>query len=278
MSLMSYSLSVSIVTYKLDHLLLRKTLDSLIDAIRTADKHGLLEQNDTAEIVIIDNGGNSVSIDDTVASIEAMHKINFKVTSNERNVGYGRAHNQAIMSSNADIPLILNPDVELDNDALQEGVAHLAENNQSALLGPSGRDKNNNPAKLAKRYPTLLDLFLRGFAPGFITNRFAERLAYYECKDLDHFRPAQVPIVSGCMMLARTDLLQQIGGFDPSFFLYFEDFDLSLRASTLGHVIYLPSMKIIHHGGQAARKGPLHIAFFVSSAIRFFNKHGWRFF
>ena len=249
-----------------------------IDAIGTVNKHGLLAQNDPAQMTIIDNGSNAEPIDDIVDSIEARQDININVICNDTNVGYGRAHNQAIMSSNADIHLILNPDVELDNDALKEGLAHLAENTQSALLGPSGRDKNNNPAKLAKRYPTLLDLFLRGFAPGFITNRFAERLAYYECRDLDHFRPAQVPIVSGCMMLARTDLLQQISGFDPSFFLYFEDFDLSLRASALGHVVYLPKMKINHHGGNAAKKGVMHIALFARSAIRFFNKHGWRFF
>ena len=274
---MSYSISISIVTYKLDQPLLRKMLESLIDAIRSADKRGILTQHTPVEISIIDNGHNATSISDILHSIVWPPNIKLKVTTNERNVGYGRAHNQAILGSKAEIHLILNPDVELDTDSLWAGLAYLAGNPQSALLGPSEMGRNQNPAKLAKRYPTILDLLLRGFMPGWLNNRFGERLVKYEYGDIDHSQPAQVTMLSGCMMLGKTDLLQQIGGFDPSFFLYFEDFDLSLRAATLGHVVYLPSMKIIHHGGQAARKGPLHIAFFMRSAIRFFNKHGWQF-
>ena len=275
---MSYSISISIVTYKLEQALLKKTLESLIEAIGSADKQGLLARDTTIEIRVIDNGNNATSIGGILDSIKEPPNVKLEMTSNERNVGYGKAHNQAILGTNAEIHLILNPDVELDRDSLRAGLLHLAGNPQSALLGPSGTDYNHNPARLAKRYPTLVALYLRGFAPGWLKNRFAEHLAHYEYQELDQSQPAQVTLLSGCMMLGRTELLQKIGGFDPSFFLYFEDFDLSLRAATLGHVIYLPTMKITHHGGRTASKGPLHIAYFVSSAIRFFNKHGWRFF
>ena len=83
-------------------------------------------------------------------------------------------------------------------------------------------------------------------------------------------------LASGCFMLLRAHSLATVGGFDERYFLYFEDFDLSLRLAQLGEVQYLPEMQIIHHGGYAARKGWRHIAMFLRSGIRFFQDHGWR--
>jgi GT2 family glycosyltransferase len=77
-------------------------------------------------------------------------------------------------------------------------------------------------------------------------------------------------------MFARTQALKDIGGFDEEFFLYFEDFDLSLRMREVGRIVHLPTAKIIHLGGNSAAKGPHHIRLFVQSAIRFFQKHGWK--
>jgi GT2 family glycosyltransferase len=89
---------------------------------------------------------------------------------------------------------------------------------------------------------------------------------------------ADVAIVSGCCMLCKTTSLQKEGGFDPRFFLYFEDFDLSLRLGKHGAVVYLPTMRVRHAGGNAARKGRQHRLYFIRSAVSFFNKHGWKLF
>jgi GT2 family glycosyltransferase len=77
-------------------------------------------------------------------------------------------------------------------------------------------------------------------------------------------------------MVLRTALFRRIGGFDPRFFLYFEDYDLSLRVGREAAVAYVPSVRIVHHGGEAARKGRRHVAWFVRSAWRFFATHGWK--
>ena len=111
-------------------------------------------------------------------------------------------------------------------------------------------------------------------------------MAAYERRDLETRPSAKtdsnvaspVEIVSGCCMLCRTTALQQVSGFDPDFFLYFEDFDLSLRLGKLGDVVYLPSMRVRHGGGNAATKGGNHQRYFVRSALRFFNKNGWKLF
>ena len=57
-----------------------------------------------------------------------------------------------------------------------------------------------------------------------------------------------------------------------TFCILAEDYDLSLR---LGEIAYLPSMKIVHHGGSASLKGLLHIFYFCRSAVTFYRTHGW---
>lgn len=85
-------------------------------------------------------------------------------------------------------------------------------------------------------------------------------------------------IVTGCFMLFRNDVLLKLNGFDENYFLYFEDTDLSLRASEITDIAYDPQVKIIHHGGNVSRKGFKHIFMFTQSMFKFFNKHGWRYF
>jgi hypothetical protein len=77
-------------------------------------------------------------------------------------------------------------------------------------------------------------------------------------------------------MFCRRAPIAEIGGFSESFFLYFEDFDLSLRAAACGELAWVPAVRITHHGGKAARKGWRHVGLFARSAITFFNRHGWK--
>jgi GT2 family glycosyltransferase len=77
-------------------------------------------------------------------------------------------------------------------------------------------------------------------------------------------------------MLARTAALQSVGGFNERYFLYFEDFDLSIRLGSQGRLVYNPAIHIVHHGGYAARKGFQHVKYLIRSGITFFQEHGWR--
>ena len=79
-------------------------------------------------------------------------------------------------------------------------------------------------------------------------------------------------------MLIRGAALRAVGGFDERYFLYFEDFDLSLRLAGQGAVEYLPAMVVRHYGGGSAAKGWRHRWLFLRSGVRFFSDHGWRWF
>ena len=193
------------------------------------------------------------------------------------NVGYGAAHNLIINNLDTGFHLMLNPDVVLDKLFLSEGVNYLIDHDDVALAVPMASHENGDRQFLCKRYPSVLTLFVRGFLPRNLHKLFSKRLARYEMRDLQGDQiNKDIPIGSGCCMLSRSSVLTAVNGFDERYFLYFEDFDLSLRIRRHGRIAYLPTMKIIHGGGYAARKGLSHVRMFIRSAIRFFSAHGWR--
>jgi GT2 family glycosyltransferase len=199
------------------------------------------------------------------------------VISGHGNVGYGRGNNLALRRSQAQYHLVLNPDVAIETDAIQEALAYMSHHPGVVMLAPAASDAAGRPLYLCKRYPSVLDLLLRGFVPPRFTSLFRRRLDRYEMRDLPASTPSNgIPIISGSFMFCRRESIVRLGGFSESFFLYFEDFDLSLRAAASGELAWVPSVRIRHFGGQTARKGWKHVALFARSAVTFFNRHGWK--
>jgi hypothetical protein len=154
---------------------------------------------------------------------------------------------------------------------------YMESHRETVLLSPLATGSDGERQYLCKHPPGLWTLFLRGFAPAFVRRHFGRPLRQYEMRaetgDGDyagHF------LASGCFMFMRGDALRASGGFNPAYFMYFEDYDLSLRLARQGTLAFVPEVKIVHHGGGAATKGWRHRLWFLRSALRFFNSHGWR--
>ncbi|WP_179744910.1 glycosyltransferase family 2 protein [Paraburkholderia bryophila] len=262
-------MSVSVVLYRPDIAQLERTLSTL-----RASWAG--QQRPSASVFLVDNGG-SPDLTSMVADFAAVG-IPCTVIAGHGNVGYGAGHNLALARSNSTYHLILNPDVELAVDALASALAFLDANPGYGLLTPWVGDEHGEQQFLCRRFPSVFDLLLRGFAPARLRASFARRLSQYEMRDVVNNRElvSNPPIVSGCFMLFRTDILLRLHGFDDRYFLYFEDYDLSLRTHEFSQVAYLPGVRIVHHGGGASRKGWLHVRMFVASMFRFFNRFGWK--
>lgn len=258
-------LSTAIVAYNPDTKLLSAVLDSL--------RRALIEAGFAADspVHLIDNGGLPPRLEESVAL------PGLRVHRGHGNLGFGRGHNLVLPELESDLHLVLNPDAILEPDALARARDFLSANADCGLLVPEVRGPDGSRQYLCKRYPSVLDLVLRGFAPGWLRGRFARRLTRYEMRECDGTRVVwNPPIVSGCFMLWRTPILKRLNGFDPGYFLYFEDFDLSLRAAEITQIAYVPQVRIVHSGGHAARKGLRHQGHFLRSAVRFFSRHGWR--
>ncbi|WP_248320372.1 MULTISPECIES: glycosyltransferase family 2 protein [unclassified Caballeronia] len=265
-------ISVSLVVYRPHRQLLVRTLHTLDTALH---RLSLADQSASAPLYLINNGTDD-GFDLSAFAREAARQTH--VIEGQGNVGYGRGHNLAIERASSRYHLILNPDIELDADALTHALTFMDAHPEVGLLSPQIIEDDGSRQYLCRRYPTVFDLFIRGFLPRSMRKPFKARLARYEMRDVigDKDIVWDPPIVSGCFMLFRTEVLKKLGGFDPRYFLYFEDYDLSLRTHDVARVAYVPSVRVLHHGGDAAGKGWTHIKLFMASAYKFFSRFGWK--
>ncbi len=265
------------MTYRPDLDLLERLLKSIGESIEPCKSKHLISG---CGLTIVDNSTDE-SVKEQLVTLSGSMQSEYDITVNlqfaERNLGYGNAHNRAISPHKGNYHLVLNPDVVLERNALVQALEFMEQHKGVGLLTPYAMDGKGERLYLCKRYPTVLDLFLRGFVPPRLRVHLNKRLGHYEMQDLKADQVStEIPIASGCFMLIRNDLLQEIGAFNAKFFLYFEDFDLSVRMGKVANIAYVPAVRITHYGGRAARKGSRHIYWFIRSAISFFDLHGWK--
>lgn len=272
-------LRISIVCYASDEANLKSTVLSLLKACVSPLQQHLLK---LIEIVFVDNGPAPIERKKLEVLLNSARKhasdgVLLSIIGNGSNLGFGAGHNLSFSPATNKYHLILNPDVEMSPDALLAALEFMAANDDCGLIAPAIFNRGGNREYLCKRYPTVFDLMIRGFAPRWICRRFQRRIDKYEMRDVIGDDVLWEPsIISGCFMFARSSVLQKLKGFDSKYFLYFEDFDLSLRAAQVCKIAYVPAVRIVHHGGYASSKGWRHIYMFIRSAITFFDTHGWK--
>ena len=257
-------LTVCIVVFRPEPAIVEATLRSLGRALERL-------QGEPAKLFIVDNTPEETER----GWLKAVPSwLPVEVISGQGNIGYGRANNLVIDRAGR-FHLVLNPDVEMDPEALSHALAFMNDNPDCGLVTPAAFHPDGRRQYLCKRYPSVFDLLLRGFAPGPVRQFFRRRLDHYEMRGrIGEAVVWDPPIVSGCFMLFRGAVFRALGGFDPRYLLYFEDFDLSLRAGRMTRIAYVPDVRIVHGGGSSAKKGPWHIREFIRSARIFFSAHG----
>jgi hypothetical protein len=276
------SLQVSIVTFRPDWQLLERCLRKLALAIGAARESGVLR---TVHVALVDNSADraiAAKVVDLGRTRFADSGVQVSYVHGHANIGYGAAHNLALHGSGADYHLVLNPDVELAADALLNAVRWMNAHPDVGAIAPLVKRRDGTRDYLVKRKPAVLDLALRGFLPRVGRLLFRNRLDRYEMRDVIDADPERdivdVAAMSGACMLLRRKAVDQTGGFDPRFFLYFEDYDWTVRLNKVTRTAYVPSFEVVHHGGGASRKGMRHVGHFMKGGWRYYRKHGWKWF
>jgi GT2 family glycosyltransferase len=197
-----------------------------------------------------------------------------------RNVGYGQGHNKAIQEcSESRYHVIINPDIILAPTAIRTLTAFMDEHPDVGMVCPKVLNPDGTVQRLNKRYPNVLDLFLRRFLPRSLTPLFKERLDRYEMGDKGYDSIYDVESMTGAFMFCRTDALKLSGAFDPRYFMYFEDTDLSRTFQKLGYrKVYYPHAAVTHLWERAAHKNLWMTLVFIRNMMRYFNKWGWKFY
>lgn len=188
------------------------------------------------------------------------------------NLGYGRAHNLVIRNcSIAKYHLVCNPDISLSSAVIGELFQLMESRPDVGVCMPKLVGLDGQMQYCCRRSPVAWD-YLSQIV--FRESWGMRRLHKLEMRDLDYDAEMDVECLSGCFMFFRADVLLALGGFDDSFFLYFEDFDLSMRSRKIARNIYAPSSCVVHaRQSEHRRSWRLKLAF-AMSGIRYFLK--WR--
>jgi GT2 family glycosyltransferase len=195
-----------------------------------------------------------------------------------KNIGYGKAHNYAIDNGiESRYHLIMNPDIVIMKGTIEGMASFMDENPDVGIVCPRVLNTDGTDQYLNKRYLNVTDLFVRRFVPRFFQPLLKRRMDRYEMRDVGYDKICDVECIPGAFMLCRTNVLKTVGGFDPRYFMYFEDGDLCIKFQKNGYrTVYYPDAKVIHGYERASHKNLKMTFIFVANMYRYFNKWGWK--
>lgn len=198
------------------------------------------------EVIIIDNDSKDHSAE--VLRLEYPH---ITLIENKKNVGFGRANNQALPHLNSRYVLLLNTDAFVEPDTLAQTVQYMDANPGCGILGVKliGRDGELQPC--CRYFPTPGNIFLSRSG----LKRFFKRAKLVDDMAWDHASIRNCDWVPGCYYLIRKEVIDQVGLFDPRYFLYYEEIDHCLAAKRAGWAVtFFPHTSVVHLGGESAKQ------------------------
>ena len=225
------------------------------------------------EIFVIDNN----SKDDSTAMVRS----NFpevKLISNNQNLGFAKANNQAIKKARSEFILLLNPDTKLFPDTLANMVNWMKKNLQAKVAGCHLVDKQGRTIPHVRQFPTIwnqLAIILK------LPHIFPSVLRRYLRKNFDYAKPQKVDSIRGgfFMMHAATEGDQTFGHLqvklDEQYFLWFEEVDFCRQVQKNNQEVwYTPNAKCLDYVGQSFKQisSLKKQKIFKNSMLKYFKK------
>jgi GT2 family glycosyltransferase len=177
---------------------------------------------------------------------------------NAKPKGFGANHNAAFGHAKGDFFCVLNPDIRIPRNPFPALLAELSRPKIGVaaprILGPTGGIEDS-----ARRFPTA----------AFLLRKALEDAPIIDYPTVD--KPISPDWVAGMFMLFRREIFAEVGGFDESYFLYYEDVDLCRRLRRRGlDVRMVPSVDVIHDARRASRRSLRYLRWHIESMLRYF--------
>ena len=232
-----YDLSVVIVSFNT-----REVLRRCLNTLATEAKQL------SVEVLVVDNASRDGSVEMVASDFPHV-----RLLQGGKNLGFAAANNLAFPAAQGKYLVLLNSDAFLLPGALERAIAHMEKQPGTGLAGGRliGEDGSWQPS--ARQFPSLLNDFLSfsGLAHRFRKSRFWGRADRTWADPLEETGADWVP---GAFAIIRASVLEQVGGFDDAFFLYYEEVDLCRRIKAAGYAVrYLPDVVVVHLGGESSK-------------------------
>lgn len=243
-------ISIIIVNYN--------TIDLLLQCIKSIYKH---TKEQTFEIIVVDNA----STDNSIPILKKEFPLVY-IIENSSNQGFGRANNLGIKKSRGKYIFLLNSDTILLNDSVNL-FFEFAEKSNCGALGCILFDKNLLPSHSYGKFPktnSILKNFLIKEVYSILRKKTTENV-----KPLDK-KWKEVEYITGADLFIPAKVLQDIGIFDESFFMYYEETDLQYRMHKAGYKRYIiEGPQIMHLHGASTSKEKIIKRFYMDTTSMF---------
>lgn len=253
------NLSIVIVSYNVGNYL-KNCLESVQ---KTA-------QNLQPEIIVVDNNSRDNSLE--ILRKEFPH---VRVIANSRNYGFAKGANIGMRVAQGEFILLLNPDTLSLECAITGMLEYMQNHPEIGILGPQLLDPDGSLQHSCRSFPTWSVYFsnrqslLNRFFPA---NQWSSR---YLLKQINHKQIQEVDWITGCCLLLRKKMLEEIDYLDEDFFMYIEDVDIAKRAKAKNwNVVYFPSAKLVHFKSKSVLQNRTRmVAEHHKSMYQYYLKH-----
>lgn len=204
-------------------------------------------ENLSYEILVVDNASEENPEEHLKSSYPDV-----KFIRSSCNLGFGKANNLGAQQAHGKYLFFLNSDTLLINNAISILYHFIEKQSSIGICGANLYDASGNPNFSYFPFPSVREE-LRIFLPA-----KTHMTKYFNDTD----EPLEVDCISGADLMIRKDIFTQAGKFDPDFFLYYEETELTWRVRQMGYRVFsVPGARIIHYHGMS-----------VSKEIKAFNK------
>lgn len=208
------------------------------------------------EIIVVDNG-SKYDVKKQILNIKKELKIdNLSLIQNKKNLGFAKAINQGIKKAKAKYVLLLNSDTLILNKAIIKAIDFISQKERVDILGCQLLNKNLTIQPSGGFFPHLKQIFYMMF---FIDDLplFNKLIKSYQQRRLSFYQKTrQLDWVSGAFFLVKKSLVEKIGGFNESIFMYGEEVEFCFRAKKSGALVWFyPEAQIIHLKGKSSPDG-----------------------
>ncbi|WP_300286556.1 glycosyltransferase family 2 protein [uncultured Alistipes sp.] len=225
--------SVIIVNYKTSRLLV-DAVDSIFE--KTEDL--------SFEVIVVDNR----SQDDSEQLVRERYGDRVIFLPLPENIGFGRANNEGIRIAKGRNILFLNPDTLLMNNAIGLLSDYLDGHPEAGAAGGNLYSPEGNPNVSFNRvFPSMFDETDQAVLRLLSRLRFG-RNGFFNYTE----RPIEVGFIVGADLMVPRKILDRVGGFDPDFFMYYEETELCWRIRRAKYrIVCVPQARIVHIEGKS---------------------------
>jgi GT2 family glycosyltransferase len=220
------------------------------------------------EVVVVDNASTDGSVE--------MVRDRFpraRLIVNDVNRGFAAANNQGILASTGEFILLLNPDTEIHDRAIERVLAFFERHSSAGIAGCRLEFYDGTLQCSVGAFPSLLEAFMNATFLYLLLPRTAVVRAR-GIAIMDYDREVEVDWVCGAFLMLRRGLIATLGGLDEQFYMYSEEVDFCRRARRAGvSVWYTPSGTVTHWWGGVSAVSERGLLWLVASQILYIRKH-----